>query len=184
MYLIGKSKYENNIVIKLCSEETLKLVKFVKGQRKYFGSEFTKFLSAKLQNHGIKCWLGKNSNWFKKNNSRKSNSHFWTGKYECIQCGMSYFASMLNNNNHGCELYVNWNGNSSHNKVLPKVRCSGKNRDKLKASIINCGVEETQQNNFFFNQSLGSQESNEGLFLCFTKEYLSSIFQRVPTENY
>ncbi|CAF0933384.1 unnamed protein product, partial [Brachionus calyciflorus] len=58
-------------------------------QRQSFSSDFTDFLSKKLQNLGSNCLLKSDFNWFRKENSRK-NGDFWVGKYSCLICKNHY----------------------------------------------------------------------------------------------
>ena len=65
--------------------------------RRKFKKEFDNFISLKLQNLGLKCWLKCKSNWFKKNNSRKISAAFWKGTFVCIdnECKNLFKATIM-----------------------------------------------------------------------------------------
>ena len=53
--------------------------------RKYLGYEFTKILNIELKKT-VSCLVIRNTNWFKKPNSRKTSSPYWSGIYTCSIC--------------------------------------------------------------------------------------------------
>ena len=58
---------------------------FIKGSntRKYFSTGFTDLMTSRLNLLGMSCSLKMIYNWFRKEDGRKVNLPFWTGKYEC-----------------------------------------------------------------------------------------------------
>ena len=87
------------IKILIKPEEWLKIKKFVANlTRKKFKSEFDGFLSEKIQEKGINCWLKCKWNWFKETNSKKKNSPFWKGVFNCINqdCENKFIAFIQN----------------------------------------------------------------------------------------
>ena len=103
----------------------------VNSPRRRFTSQFTDFLSEKLQENGIKCWLRCSYNWFKKSDSQKSSSPFWQGVYKCTDpsCSNTFSAfihSIIQYESSNCVIiFVDVNeGNTKHkNIVLKKIRC-------------------------------------------------------------
>ena len=87
-----------------------KIVKSKLCKRKKFKKEFDNFLSLKLQNLGLNCWLTCKSNWFKKENSRKFSKAFWNGSFFCIdnECQNNFKARIMQEINLG-KNYYNYN---------------------------------------------------------------------------
>ena len=84
-------KNEEEITVNLSHEKWQKLVakfkkKNKKGDRYSMNSGFKQFLKKSLQKQGVNCFINSVNNWFKKRNSQKKDSPYWSGKYKCTIC--------------------------------------------------------------------------------------------------
>ncbi|CAF0843732.1 unnamed protein product [Brachionus calyciflorus] len=78
-------KQVSDILIELENKNPEDFVKEDKDGREWLSAEFSSFISQKVQNSGIKCWLKCNYNWLRKKDGRKK-GNYWNGKYSCISC--------------------------------------------------------------------------------------------------
>jgi hypothetical protein len=168
------SIYRNNgkksfISLPVTAEEwTILTTYIVNSPRARFTSQFSDFLSEKLQECNIKCWICSEHNYFKKNNSQKTNSPFWRGSYKCIDplCSKKFTAVIHkiikhNKSSHVIIFVTENNENNIHeSKVLKKIRCIGsqrleQERDLAINSSLNC-----QSHNILHNKIHIKRNSN------------------------
>lgn len=142
--------------------------------RSRFNTRFDDFLSEKLQQNGVNCWLRSISNWFKKERSRKSLAPFWSGLFTCIDpfCTNIFKAQIQDNilKNYSI-FYLRTNKNkklnsikifcklSNHSHNVPiksKVRCSGKQRSDQEIEVLAKGVEKVSIENSLYNDECNS----------------------------
>lgn len=103
---------------------------------------FSNFLSEKLQNYGIKCWLKCNYNWLKKKSSQKTTSPFWKGIFSCVNCKKRFFATIHkeledSKQNKDVIIFVNFEDISKHDdKIKPRIRCKGDKRLELAKELM------------------------------------------------
>ena len=141
--------------IKFTPEEWVILQTFVvRNIRSSFSHQFSDFLSKKLQNIGIKCWVRCKHNWFRRNKSRKANSPFWNGVYICIdsKCKQIFKTTIIEpleiNSLKDVILFVEKNNEESHTEKISKnIVCSSLKRI-------------SQANELFINKPLNCKTSN------------------------
>ena len=172
-----KHSFHNNsasktVILKFNSTEFLSLKSFVGNyERPKFKSEFDDFLSEKIQNLGIKCWLKCKFNWFRNSNKNNLNA-CWRGVFVCINhpnCLNKFEALMFTNNDllnnsttnnffHIFEkelftITLNYEQQTVHDTFLKKeIRCTGKKREEQNLEILQHGLTNSQTNNVIFNQ--------------------------------
>lgn len=161
---IDESSHKIEIVF---MKEDLHILKdFVKTyyDRIQFNSNFSDYLSEKLQEKEINCWLKCKSNRFKKENSQKIKSPFWNGTYECIEenCKTNYKCYIENNSNfhqkflstnfsNDIILCVVFNKKPNHPKIFKVKRCTGDKRIIQSITVEAQGVANTIVDNTLFN---------------------------------
>lgn len=116
--------------------------------RKRFKAEFSNFISKKIQENGIKCWLKVNSNWFRKENGRKYGD-YWSGKFSCVSCA-NFFKMRIESNRMDRIIIENIVDNCSHleNIKPPNNRISGVKRKLISHEIVSNGVGNFRAENF------------------------------------
>ena len=133
------------------AEWTILATYIVNSPRTRFTSQFSDFLSEKLQECNIKCWLSCVNNYFKKINSTKTRSPFWRGTYKCIDPHCSKIFTAVIHQIIKCEksshviIFVTENNalNIHESKIMKKIRCIGgerleQARDLAFNSALNC----------------------------------------------
>ena len=160
--------------IEISVEEWITARKYISGYyqktRYKFLSFFTNFLSQKLQDNGINCWLVCKWNWFRLEDSQKQNANYWSGSYKCIDknCSNSFHARIeklncsyeCDSSVNICTIKVRITGSHLHSKrIKKKVRCSKTDRCntalKLKAHGITKVRQENLINNIFASKQTG-----------------------------
>jgi hypothetical protein len=139
----------------LSNIEWKKAVECISGQgREYFKTDFDVILSKKLQEKGFNCWLSNSYNWFKKQNSRKKNSNFWSGLYYCCyqKCG-EFEAFIKNEPNFNSDVVVFLTARNivDHEKLSKKIQVRGTRRNKLLNSIMMLGSDSARSNAIISN---------------------------------
>lgn len=127
---------KKDIIVPLNSNEwkSISCLKATYNKRSKFISDFSNFLSEKIQKHGINCWLKCDFNWFKKNESQKLSSPFWKGRYQCYSCKNTFFTKIIEelkdpNENTYVIIFVTYYEYFKHDaKISPKIRCFGEKR--------------------------------------------------------
>jgi hypothetical protein len=149
---------KNEIKIQLSDQDIEKLESFVRQYqlRFRFDTKFDNFLSERLQQYGIKCWLRSKSNWFKKQSSQKISAPYWRGLFSCSEskCTNTFKAYIKNelkknssiifsrkiNQAENCIYVCLDKASNNHDLIIPKVRCSGKERSEQELEILAKGV--------------------------------------------
>lgn len=135
------------------------------GSRFKLNREFTQYLSRKLNINSINCHLNASGNFFKKANSRKSSSPYWSGNYYCKKkdCGIQY------------HFFVR-TASISHLHMIAKRACNhgpfekfalyGKRREDLKKEILIKGSYNVKADNFLLNSiNANSIREYKGVFV-------------------
>ena len=172
-YLEWLEESGKDIIINLNKAEVEHVLSFTRlfspANRKRFNSQFDEFLSKKLQDKGIGCWLKNQHNCFLNPSNRKKKTYIWRGKYVCVDkdCSINFSAYMYNKNPHedisdikDVSLHVFYNKEPKHLTMINKpVRCTGANRDKQKLVLCSNGLTNTLSENVIFNSS-NTENSN------------------------
>ncbi len=159
----------NNIVVKLSWAEWSFIQKFirttevlVRGKkivRRRFNTDFSNFLSDKIQLMGVaNCRLVTSTNWFRKDDSQRKNStHYWSGKYSCLDksCQIKYIGyieKIIDNTE--VNLIIRFDNSllSTHDLVQQKIKCSGEKRDQQKLELMSNGTLNTLNSNVISNR--------------------------------
>ena len=120
---------------------------------------FTEFLSRKLNINSINCNLKCESNLFKKEDSRKINCSFWSGKYRCKKedCSIGYkFIKRTSDNDY---LLMIAEKKCSHGPY-EKFACYWAARNDLKLRLQAKGALEVQSENYLLNSLENENESS------------------------
>ena len=138
------------------------MIRNTSSNRKSFNSHFDKLLSKELQSQGIKCWLRDVNNYFRSCRNPKRKTYLWSGKYVCVdkKC-LNKFTAFIKNSNLDEELkdmnevtiHVICPVSSHIEKVKPKIRCSGNDRDYQKLLLCSNGLTNSQNENVLQNYS-------------------------------
>ena len=132
-------------------------------QRFKFKQEISLFLSEKLQEQNVKCWLKCKSNWFKKKESNKKSAPWWRGNFSCVdsKCLNTFLAEIQNCQNilqnneekNFIQIDIIWyqDSNQHLNFVLREPRCSGQERIQVAKNLVELGVMNTQINHVLGN---------------------------------
>ena len=155
-FYYAKFSSNNLIIIPVKNEEwnILQTYKSFFKERCKFNIEFTNWLSQKLQDHGIYCWLRCKSNWFKQDGSRKQASAFWKGTYECTsKCGNIYEAFIVNQIlDKSVMIFVTPLIQFTHIEKVPKrLRCSSSIRENQAKNILLNGFSSAKADNVLHN---------------------------------
>jgi len=120
---------------------------------------FTEFLTRKLNVNSINCNLKCESNIFKKEDSRKKNCAFWTGKYKCKKqdCAIGY--KFIKRTSESDFLLMIAEKNCIHGP-FEKFACYGSARNDLKLRLQGKGALEVQSENFLLNSLQNENESS------------------------
>lgn len=142
-------------IITLSTNEKNELKDFIqtfKDGRKNFSSKFTSFISRKLQNLGLKCWLSCKSNWFRKEGSRK-NGAFWNGSYFCIECGKKFKIIIKSEDMETIHVVDSIQECNLHQEFVcePKKRITGVKRQLIAQEIVSKGICNFRAENFLSN---------------------------------
>ena len=154
--------------IKLSVKEWFNVQSFIGNyKRKKFRSGFDDFLTERLQNLNVKCYLRSKYNWFSESSNNKSNDNLWRGVYACIEssCQNTFEARikqipMLNQSlntlldNECCTIEIIFHEKTVHEKTLSKKpRCAGVNRKETALNLMSRGVLNIQSENIILNKT-------------------------------
>ena len=158
---------EQKFIIKLSSNDINELKSFVAFNiRIKFKKEFDDFLSEKLQRFKVNCWLNCKHNWFRSKITQKKSSPFWRGVFKCqdLNCKNVFDAIIHkeplienklvyedNGETYSNEIYVTLKGNSVHEKLIKKIRCSGEKRELEALKVMAFGVSNVKSKNVLNN---------------------------------
>ena len=137
-------------VVSFTTEETKT---FIKGAdtRKYFSSGFTDLLTSRLNLLGISCSLKRIYNWFRKEDGRKVNLPFWTGKYECayFDCTRKFDCRIDKPSIKMFDVSISVTGtNINHGLTIKKQVLRGESRKQLAYRIAANGIANTRSELF------------------------------------
>ena len=114
--------------------------------------KFDDFLSKKLQDHGLKCWLRSNGN------NRLKKTVLWEGKFTCMEnkCEIfDYRCFAEKNMGNDVSVHVIYRNNIvSHDKLINKLRVTGNERFNQKFSLAANGILNTQAFNSNYNKEI------------------------------
>lgn len=147
--------YESSISLKRDEWEKLKNISLNKSKND-LNQNFIFFLSFKLQEIGLNCWLKCRYNRFSKRHSFNSKNPYWKGYFCCNkECGLDLTSSIQKNNNSDKEILIGlrWFGMTYHEKAEPLVRCSGILRELIGNRIFEISLPNTKAENILFNSS-------------------------------
>jgi len=137
--------------VKITNEEWQDQMKTAMNHSKSsFLVKFDNFLSAKLQNLGIKCWLRSSHNRFKKN-------VLWEGIYKCIEknCEIEKFECIAFKTINEVLIDVKFCDKIvTHEKLIKRLRISGQDRVIQQYSLSANGIANTQSFNAIYNANI------------------------------
>jgi hypothetical protein len=156
---------ERVITVKFTPEEWAHMLSTATNASKCkFLVKFDDFLSKKLQDHGLKCWLRSNGN------NRLKKTVLWEGKYTCMEnkCEIfDYRCFAEKNMGSDVSVHVTYRNNFvSHEKLVNKLRVTGSERYNQKFSLTANGILNTQAFNSNYNKEI-NDPSNFILILYF-----------------
>ena len=173
---ISKSIKKSQFFIKLSFNEWFNVQSLIgKYKRKKFKSGFDDFLTERLQNLNVKCYLRCKYNWFSEsNNLSKPNDNLWRGLYVCIDpnCHNKFEAKIkqipiqnhcLNTllDNDCCTIEIIFDQKTLHQKKLSKKpRCSGSTRKETALNLMSRGVLNIQSENIIMNKMSQNGKKN------------------------
>jgi hypothetical protein len=130
--------------------------------RKRFRIGFDHFLNNLINRD---CWYKSKSNWFRKTNSRKTNSPFWSGNFVCIKedClnEICCFINDIDQNDNTIEIKIKEIEKSFlHEKIYRKEHIKGIERTQLAKSLKAYGLQNIRNENIIINMENNDQKSN------------------------
>ncbi|CAF0948592.1 unnamed protein product [Brachionus calyciflorus] len=161
------SDFVSRINVELSDEDLKTIESFIShyNQRSQFNTGFDDFLSQKLQEKGVKCWLRCSSNRFKNAESQNKSAPFWTGKFKCIDndCTNIFKSSIRDNlirhysivydkyeQPHSIEVKILQNYVHME-KIEPRIRSADNQRKRQAVDVLAHGISECSMNNLLFN---------------------------------
>jgi hypothetical protein len=126
-------------------------------ERSMLNTEFSDFLSQRLQNLGINCWFECKHNWFKKVVMQKNSSGYWRGIYICrdkASCSNKVEALIRNSPTDvdGSVIEIMLTQTHTHNqKLIKKARCSGSKRVEQAKELAIKGISNVKAENILDN---------------------------------
>ena len=180
-----------NLIVHINYEDWIILLTYIGDyKRKKFRSEFDDFLSEKLQQKGLKCWLKCKYNWFRESTCSKINKEFWRGIFTCVDDNcLNEFEALINENiiekrNETFDeilkkdffvINVFFYEKTFHEeKIKRKQRCFGKYRKQQLNEILASGLTNCQSNNIIFNQIYSDRGNMIVNFINKNQTYASS----------
>jgi hypothetical protein len=150
---IMKEDSKNKLKITINSYEWDIIKTYIRqyNNRLKFCREFDNFLSQKMQEKGINCWLKCSHNYL----SPSKTNNIWRGVYYCQdnQCLNKYTAKIVKTDT--TELYIEvecdiLNGHSE--KIQKKIFCRGEKRETLALNLMSSGIYNVETENSLFNE--------------------------------
>ena len=157
---------KKTIIVEISENEWKSINQFVSnGKRKKLNQSFSNFLSDKLQQNGLKCWLKSKYNWLSQ--SKCLTKPFAYGIYICVdencknkfQVHFDCLGKILNvNHQSGMEknikrIFVSYEEKTIHfKKVMKTAFCSGIEREEESKKIMSLGLSNTLTHNILENK--------------------------------
>lgn len=151
------------LLIEIPASDWLLLKRCLK-QRQRLLADFHNFLSKKLQDNGLNCWLRCDFNWFCSNKSKKSTSKYWCGTYHCIvnECKIilkAFVEDPIVDVEQKVRINVFFFGKCTHEKKT-LIQLSKEQKEQLGYKLKAEGVSNTIVNHILLNRQNNNDPSN------------------------
>ena len=150
---------------------------YIRGtSQRYLSALFARFLSKKLQNAGVVCWLANRSSYI--NGTKEIHG---SGKYKCISTNCrNIFSAKFSKKADESDIVIEvfWETIDLHEKIIsPPERISGLNRTQLGYKLAAKGTKNVQYENICSNKRKKGNKRNKGL-KEFSQTYEKCLYLR------